>query len=66
MPSFWPDGKSANQEILGGDLLHQIASIYSFAKSDNGEPEVFRYFRRRIELVPERLSGPCNAPFWKE
>ena len=41
MPSFWPEGKAANSEILGGDTARQIASIYAFAKSDNGEPEGF-------------------------
>jgi len=41
MPSFWPEGKAANGEILGGDTERQIASIYAFAKSDNGEPEGF-------------------------
>ena len=47
MPSFWPGGKAANAEILGGDTARQIASIYSFAKSANGEPEGF----------PENQSG---------
>ncbi len=47
MPSFWPSGKAANAEILGGDTARQIASIYSFAKSANGEPEGF----------PENQSG---------
>lgn len=41
MPSFWPHGVSSNPQILGGDTLRQIASIYSFAKSANGEPEGF-------------------------
>ena len=47
MPSFWPGDKATNQEILGGDIVRQIASIYSFAKSANGEPEGF----------PENQSG---------
>ena len=41
MPSFWPGGTAANRDILGGDTDKQIASIYSFAKSANGEPEGF-------------------------
>jgi cytochrome c2 len=41
MPSFWPEGKASNPGILGGDTARQIASIYSFAKSANGEPEGF-------------------------
>jgi mono/diheme cytochrome c family protein len=39
MPSFWPDGKAANQEILGGNTAKQIASIYAFAAAGKGEPE---------------------------
>ncbi len=38
MPSFWPEGKSANTEILGGDMEGQIRSIWSWlaggAKAD--------------------------------
>jgi mono/diheme cytochrome c family protein len=30
MPTFWPDGKSTNQEILGGDQARQIHSIWSY------------------------------------
>jgi cytochrome c2 len=47
MPSFWPLGKAANQDILGGDTARQIASIYAFAKSGKDEPEGF----------PANLSG---------
>ncbi|MEW6304557.1 MAG: c-type cytochrome [Verrucomicrobiota bacterium] len=39
MPSFWPEGKAANTEILGGDTAKQIAAIYAFAKEGKGEPE---------------------------
>ena len=54
MPSFWPGGKSANAEILGGDTERQIASIYSFAKSGNGEPEGFPAVGSgEFELVPK-------------
>ena len=41
MPAFWPGGKASNHTILSGDTDRQIASIYSFAKSANGEPEGF-------------------------
>jgi mono/diheme cytochrome c family protein len=54
MPSFWPGGKSANGEVLGGDTEAQIASIYSFAKSANGEPEGFpQTANGEFELVPK-------------
>jgi hypothetical protein len=54
MPSFWPGGKAANTEVLGGDTARQIASIYSFAKSANGEPEGFpRTQNGEFELLPK-------------
>ncbi len=54
MPSFWPAGKAANQEILGGDTAKQIASIHSFAKSGNGEPEGFPALASgEFELIPK-------------
>lgn len=30
MPSFWPEGKAANTEILGGDVEGQIRSIWAW------------------------------------
>ncbi|MEI7776590.1 MAG: hypothetical protein WCK17_17650, partial [Verrucomicrobiota bacterium] len=54
MPSFWPGGKSSNPVILDGDTDRQIASIYSFAKSANGEPEGFPEISGgQFELVPK-------------
>jgi cytochrome c2 len=54
MPSFWPGGRAANGTILGGDTEKQIASIYSFAKSANGEPEGFPQIQNgEFELVPK-------------
>ncbi len=54
MPSFWPEGKAANHEILDGDTDRQIASIYSFAKSANGEPEGFPALGgSEFELIPK-------------
>ena len=54
MPSFWPDGKAANRDILGGDTDRQIASIYSFAKSANGEPEGYpANAAGQFEIIPK-------------
>lgn len=54
MPSFWPEGKASNREILDGDTDRQIASIYSFAKSANGEPEGFPALSGgAFELIPK-------------
>jgi len=57
MPSFWPEGKAANRDILGGDTDKQIASIYSFAKSANGEPEGFPVTANgAFELIPKERT----------
>ncbi len=54
MPSFWPAGKSFNPTILDGDTDKQIASIYKFAESANGEPEGFPQNRNgEFEIVPK-------------
>ncbi len=54
MPSFWPEGKAANTTILQGDTDRQIASIYAFAKSANGEPEGFpANTHGEFELTPQ-------------
>ena len=54
MPSFWPGGKSFNPSILGGDTDKQIASIFKFAESANGEPEGFPQNRNgEFEIVPK-------------
>ena len=54
MPSFWPGGKSFNPTILGGDTDKQIAAIYKFVESANGEPEGFPRNRNgEFEIVPK-------------
>lgn len=53
MPSFWPEGKSANVEVLGGDTGRQIASILAFAREGKGLPEGFPSLTtKEFELVP--------------
>jgi hypothetical protein len=53
MPSFWPDGKAANRDILGGDTERQIASIIAFAREGKGLPEGFpATSAREFELIP--------------
>ena len=54
MPSFWPAGKSFNPAILGGDTDKQIASIFKFVESANGEPEGFPQNRNgEFEIIPK-------------
>ncbi len=53
MPTFWPEGKAANMEILGGDTAKQIAAIYAFAKEGKGEPEGYpATLGGQFELIP--------------
>jgi mono/diheme cytochrome c family protein len=53
MPSFWPQGKSSNPHILGGDTARQIASILAFAREGRGLPEGFpSVTTREFELTP--------------
>ena len=53
MPSFWPEGKAANRDILGGDTDRQIASIIVFAREGKGVPEGFpATSAREFELIP--------------
>ena len=54
MPSFWPAGKSFNPTILEGDTDRQIASIFKFIESANGEPEGFPQNRNgEFEVIPK-------------
>lgn len=54
MPSFWPAGKSFNPTILDGDTDRQIASIFKFIESANGEPEGFPQNRNgEFEIIPK-------------
>lgn len=54
MPSFWPEGKAANTEILGGDTAKQIAAIYAFAQTSKGDPEGYpETASGAFELVPK-------------
>lgn len=53
MPSFWPGGKAANTEVLGGDTDRQIASLLAFARDGQGLPEGFpATATREFELTP--------------
>lgn len=53
MPSFWPGGRAANRDILGGDTDRQIASILEFSRRGEGLPEGFPAIAtREFELTP--------------
>lgn len=53
MPSFWPEGKAANRDILGGDTDRQIASLIAFARDGQGLPDGFPSTTTlEFELIP--------------
>jgi cytochrome c2 len=56
MPTFFPKGKSANQEILGGDVERQIAAVWTYIKEIDKHPLPEKLVRARsqdFELVPQ-------------
>jgi len=55
MPTFFPDGKSGNQEILGGDAGQQIAAMWEYIKGADQLPLPDKIEQGRVhnfELVP--------------
>jgi mono/diheme cytochrome c family protein len=56
MPTFFPKGKSANQEILGGDVERQIAAVWTYIKEIDQHPLPEKLVKARsqdFELVPQ-------------
>lgn len=46
MPPFWPDGKAANKDILGGDTEKQVAALWTFLAKG-----------KQAELPPGLITG---------
>jgi mono/diheme cytochrome c family protein len=53
MPAFWPEGKSANASILGGDTAKQIASIWVYLRDGKTEPDGYPPPRGEFELIAQ-------------
>ncbi len=54
MPSFWPNGKSGNPNILAGDTNQQIASLWQFLKEGTQTPIGFPDpGSGRFEILPK-------------
>jgi len=56
MPTFFPKGKSANQEILDGDVERQIAAVWTYIKEIDKHPLPEKLVQARsqdFELVPK-------------
>lgn len=56
MPSFWPNGKSTQSHILGGDTQAQIASIYAYLKTSKDYPEGYPPPKSKFELFPNEKA----------
>lgn len=57
MPTFFPKGKSSNQQILDGDVDRQIASLWAYLKDSSKQklPEKILIARSQsYELIPEK------------
>lgn len=46
MPPFWPEGKAANRDILGGDTEKQVAALWTFLAKG-----------KQAELPPGLITG---------
>ena len=54
MPTFFPDGKSNRQDLLGGDIDRQIAAIWYYLKKTDPLPEkILEAMAKDFELVPK-------------
>ncbi|MBD3672841.1 MAG: c-type cytochrome [Planctomycetaceae bacterium] len=57
MPTFFPKGKSSNQQILDGDVDRQIAALWAYLKDSANQklPEKILEVRsRNYELIPDK------------
>ncbi len=57
MPTFFPDGKSSNPDILDGKVDRQIAAIWAYLKEIDKHPlpeKILAAQSRDTELVPEK------------
>ena len=54
MPTFWPDGKAANQDILGGDPRHQIEAIWAFLSAGKAAKLPDGLIATSLELVADK------------
>lgn len=56
MPTFFPNGKSSNQQVLNGDVDLQIASLWAYLKDLKNQPlpeKILTARSQSFELVPE-------------
>ena len=57
MPTFFPDGKSNRQDLLGGDVEQQVASLWFYLKDLANQPlpeKIAKARSQNYELRPEK------------
>jgi hypothetical protein len=57
MPTFFPDGKSQNKDVLNGDVEQQIAAIWAYLKAGDKQPlpeKILAAKPKNYELVPDK------------
>jgi cytochrome c2 len=52
MPSFWPEGKAANRDILGGSTQRQLEAIWAYLSEGKGAKLPEGLIPVEIELTP--------------
>lgn len=53
MPTFWPEGKASNKEILGGDTDRQIDAVWAFLARGLKADLPPGLVQGRMEIVPQ-------------
>jgi mono/diheme cytochrome c family protein len=56
MPSFWPDGKAVNHEVLGGDTDKQIAAIWTYLLRGKSADLPDGLVHGKMELVADKTA----------
>ncbi len=54
MPSFWPEGKAVNQDVLGGNAKKQIEAIWAYLSKGTNADLPPGLVQGKIELVAQK------------
>lgn len=57
MPSFWPEGRAANADVLGGDTARQIAALWHYLSQGAAADVPAGLIVGQMEIVP--TNGPA-------
>ncbi|MCA9085851.1 MAG: c-type cytochrome, partial [Planctomycetaceae bacterium] len=59
MPTFFPNGRSQNKDVLGGDVEQQIQAMYAYLKDLNKQPIPERILQARAQNY---VLSPSDRP----